>query len=206
MSPVHTPAKPLTFEEYLAYDDGSGRRYELLEMGELLELPYENDINIILAADLYEYLKQFVNRHLIRTSSTPIQVTPTTIELLNGKTKRVHQQSRIPDLIVLTAQGAQQIFGKPSGLALSHDNPMLVVEFVSESNASDDYFDKRAQYEARGVGEYWIADRHQQTVTVLILAGNRYEETVYQGDAAIHSKAFPNIALTAQQILTIDEL
>ena len=91
MPPIYTPAKPLSFEEYLTYDDGTGRRYELPERGELLELPYKNDINIILAADLYEYLKQFVNRHLIRMSSTPIQVMPTTIELPDGKTNRVRQ-------------------------------------------------------------------------------------------------------------------
>ncbi len=206
MLSVYIPVKPLSFEEYLTYDDGSGCRYELLDNGELIELPYENDINVILATDLYEYLKQFVNRHLLRMNSTAIQVTPTAIALADGRTKRIRQQSRIPDLVVLTSIGAQQIFGTPSGLALHHDNPLLIVEFVSESNAGEDYFDKRLQYEARGVREYWIADRHQQKVTVLARVNDRYEEAIYQGDAAIQSSVLPDVAIAAKQILTVDEL
>ncbi len=206
MSSVYTPAKPLSFEEYLTYDDGSGRRYDLLDTGELLELPYENDINVILAMALAEYLKQFVNWRFLRLNTLAIEVKPTTVEPSPGRTRRVRQQSRIPDLMVLTAQGAQQIFGRPSGLALHHDNPVLIVEFVSQSNADEDYVDKRSQYEARGVCEYWIADRHQQQVSVLILKAGRYEETVYQGDHMICSAAFPQVQLTAQRLLTVEDL
>ena len=205
-SPVYIPAKLLSFEEYLTYDDGSECRYELLDTGELVELPNENEINILLAMTLARYLQQFVPWRLIRLNTSVIQVTPTTFTLLDGRRRRIRQQSRIPDLMVLTLTGARQIFGKPSGLALHHDNPTLIVEFVSESNAGEDYFDKRAQYEARGVREYWIADRHQQKVTVLTMAGDRYEEAVCQGSTAIQSKVFPDAEITAEQILTLDEL
>ncbi len=206
MLSVYIPVEPLSFEAYLTYDDGSGCRYELLDNGELIELPYENDINVVLATDLYEYLKQFVNRHLIRMNSTAIQVTPTTMTLSDGRTKRIRQQSRIPDLMVLTSIGAQQIFGTPSGLALHHDNPLLIVEFVSESNAGEDYFDKRVQYEARGVREYWIADRHQQKVTVLTLVDDRYEEAIYEGNTTVRSGVLLDVAIAAEQILIVDEL
>jgi Uma2 family endonuclease len=205
-SPAYLPTKPLTFEEYLAYDDDLGQRYELLESGELLALTNENDINVILAMELYEYLKQFVSRRLIRINSTAIQVTPTTLALPNGRTRRIRQQSRIPDLMVLTAQAAKQIFGKPSGLALEHDNPLLIVKFVSQFNSDEDYTDKRAQYEARGVLEYWIADRHQQQVSVLTLAGDRYTESLYQGDATIHSQVLPAVNLSVNQLLTVEDL
>ncbi len=205
-SPIFIPTKSLTFEEYLAYDDDSGQRYELLESGELIALPNENDINVILAMELYEYLKQFVSRRLIRVNSTAIQVTPTTIALPNGRTRRVRQQSRIPDLMVLSAQGAKQIFGKPSGLALAHENPLLIVEFVSQSNSDEDYTDKRAQYEARGVLEYWIADRHQKQVSVLTLVGDRYTESLYQGDALVRSQVFPLVNLTVNQLLSVEDV
>jgi Uma2 family endonuclease len=36
---------PLTLEEYLDYDDGSDRRYELVD-GELIELPNEDPHNL----------------------------------------------------------------------------------------------------------------------------------------------------------------
>ncbi len=105
MSSVYTPAKPLTFEEYLTYDDGSGRRYELLDTGELIELPYENDINVILAMALAEYLKQFVNWRFLRLNTLAIEVKPTTVELSQERTRRVRQQSRIPALQISDGSG-----------------------------------------------------------------------------------------------------
>ena len=205
-SPVYIPTKLLSFEEYLTYDDGSEYRYDLLDTGELVELPYENQINVVLAMALARYLEQFVHWRLLMLNTAAIQVTPTTLMLSDGRRRRIRQQSRIPDLMVLTLAGERQIFDKPSGLALHHDNPTLIMEFVSESNAGEDYVDKRAQYEARGVREYWIADRHQQKVTVLTMAGDRYEEATCQGSTAIQSKVFPDARITAEQALNIDEL
>ncbi len=125
-----------------------------------------------------------------------------TIALPTGGERRIRQQSRIPDLMVLTPQGAQQIAGKPSGLSLHHDNPMLIVEIVSQSNADDDYIDKRSQYESRGIAEYWIVDCHQQQVVVFILEGSTYVETRYKSSEPIESLAFPDIRLTADKIFT----
>ena len=89
------------------------------------------------------------------------------------------------------------------GLALDHDDPLLIVEFVSQSNSDEDYTDKRSQYEARGVREYWIADRHQGQVVVLSLEDSRYQEQCYQADQVIQSPLFPDFALTASQVLTV---
>jgi Uma2 family endonuclease len=198
---------PLSFEKYLLYNDGSVRRYDLLDTGELIELPNENRINVLLAMALFRYLEQFVDWDLFSLNATAVQVTPITLKFNDGisgeKIRRVRQQSRIPDLMVLTEVGARQIFGKPSGLALEHDAPALIVEFVSESNASEDYIDKRAQYEARGVSEYWIADRHCSQVMVLTLTDGRYREQIYREDSVIRSALFPAFALSAQQLLTV---
>ncbi len=206
MSPVYTPAKPLTFEDYLTYDDGSGRRYELLDTGELIELPGENNINIELALALLNYLRQFVHWRLLRLNSTALEVTPITVNLPNGKVRKVRRRSRIPDLVVLTAEGRRQIYSSYNALSLTHQNPALVVECVSESNANEDYIDKRAQYEARGIPEYWIVDRHQQQVIVLILRENSYAETCYQGEVVIESQAFPEAVLTAAKIFSLAAL
>ena len=61
MSSVYIPTKALSFEEYLTYDDGTGCRYELLETGELAELPFENPTNILLAKALARHLERFVD-------------------------------------------------------------------------------------------------------------------------------------------------
>lgn len=205
MPSTYSTIKAVSFEDYLAYDDGSDRRFELLDNGDLAELPFENDINVTLAMDLYEYLKQFVNRRCIRMNATAIEVTPMSVRLPNGRTRRVRQKSRIPDLMVLTSKGVEQIRGNYSGLSLEQDNPLLIVEFVSESNSDEDYTDKRAQYEARGVPEYWIADRHQRQVTVLMLRGGRYEEGCYSGASPIQSAVFPRLSLSASDLLTEDD-
>jgi Uma2 family endonuclease len=48
------------------------------------------------------------------------------------------------------------------------DVPTIVVEFVSEGrrNRQRDYVDKRREYAALGIGEYWVFDRFQRRLTV----------------------------------------
>lgn len=49
-----------------------------------------------------------------------------------------------------------------------NDPPTIVVEFVSRGrrNRQRDYVEKRQEYEALGVKEYWVIDRFQRTLTV----------------------------------------
>lgn len=48
--------------------------------------------------------------------------------------------------------------------------PDLAAEIVTPESVQRDYFDKRRQYEAAGVREYWIVDPMQEKVTLLRLA------------------------------------
>ena len=70
-----------------------------------------------------------------------------------------------------------------------------------------------AAYESLGVSEYWIIDylglggiRHigkpkQPTLTVCTLIENEYETRMFRGDELIVSTLFPELTLTAVQIL-----
>jgi Uma2 family endonuclease len=64
----------------------------------------------------------------------------------------------------------------------------LVVEVVSQGDASRarDLVDKRTEYAAAGIPEYWIIDPEQQTITVLTLDGSAYRThgEFKPGDAA----------------------
>ena len=52
----------------------------------------------------------------------------------------------------------------------------LVVEVVSPDNPDRDLVEKRADYAAAGIPEYWIADPRLKTITVLTLQAGAYVE------------------------------
>ncbi len=62
----------------------------------------------------------------------------------------------------------------------------LALEVVSEDDPNRDLVVKRDEYAAAGINEYWIVDPRAETITVLVLAGPRYEEhgVFRRGDTA----------------------
>ncbi|NET40212.1 MAG: hypothetical protein F6K19_51150 [Cyanothece sp. SIO1E1] len=62
---VQAKPKLKTFEDYLAYTDGTDARYELTN-GDLIEMPPESDGNLYRAMQLYEALKALVGMRQIR--------------------------------------------------------------------------------------------------------------------------------------------
>ena len=60
----------------------------------------------------------------------------------------------------------------------------LVVEVVSRDDPDRDWVDKRVEYAAAGVAEYWIVDPRDRSVTIFALDGEatRYREAGRFGD------------------------
>jgi Uma2 family endonuclease len=91
----------------------------------------------------------------------------------------------------------------------------LIAEVVS-TNWRDDYHKKFADYEAIGVQEYWIADHlglggirfigspKQPTLTICTLVDGEYEVRLFRGGDRIISPLFPDLELTAAQVLLLD--
>jgi len=52
----------------------------------------------------------------------------------------------------------------------------LVVEVVSPDHPERDLVEKRADYAEAGIPEYWIADPRDETLTVLVLHGEAYDD------------------------------
>jgi Uma2 family endonuclease len=189
MTQATTP-KFFTLEDYLAYDDGTDTRYEL-ENGELIVMPAESDLNERIVIFLLTELLPFVRRELFRIR-TEIAVSG------------YRATARVPDLMVLTEEAAAALHGAKRSILLSDmPPPALVVEVVSPGtkNEQRDYRYKRSEYAARGIQEYWIVDAIASQVMVLTWVSGLYEEAIFKDDQPIFSPLFPELQLTANQIL-----
>ena len=179
----------LTLADYLAYEAPTEKRYELVN-GELIEMPAESDINQRIAMFLLAYfLRQGIPHYCLRIG-LEIAVSGTFATV------------RLPDLAVLSEEAALALEGASRSI-ITYDMPppQLVVEVVSPGQANRDYRHKRSEYAARGIEEYWIVDPNNNKVTVLVWADGLYEETTFQGDQLLQSSLFPEIDLTAAQVL-----
>jgi len=78
----------------------------------------------------------------------------------------------------------------------------LVVEVVSEDDPERDTRVKRADYALAGIPEYWIVNPLDETITVLVLAGEEYaEHGVFQrGDRAV-SKLLEGFGVSVDEVL-----
>jgi Uma2 family endonuclease len=184
-----TTTKKLTLEQYLVYEDGTDRRYELVD-GELVEMPPETDRNNLISLYLLSEFLKFIPFFLIRHKDTEVAVT--------GNGPRV----RLPDLMVLTEELFAAIAGRRATITQDMPSPLMVVEVVSPGKANEDrdYRYKRSEYAARGISEYWIVDPARALVAVLTLVDGFYEEAVFQGGDRIASTVFPELNLTVEQV------
>jgi Uma2 family endonuclease len=193
---------PLTLEEYLAVDGEEWIRLGLPEGrceyqdGALQELPPESDLNDRIALNLRDYLiEQVSNEWLIRIHSCEIAVP---------KIRSQDPATRFPDLVILQEEHLP-IIERRLAIPLNTVPPKLIAEVVSpgEKNEARDDKDKRAQYAARGIPEYWLLEPHYDRIRVQELRNGEYVEMgVFRGNDRLVSKTFPNLRLTAGQMLT----
>ncbi|WP_016950964.1 Uma2 family endonuclease [Anabaena sp. PCC 7108] len=182
-------AKKMTFEEFLNYDDGTDSLYEL-ENGELIPMPSESDINQRIAMFLVAYFLTYG----IPSSRLRMKAEVA----VNSRRVGV----RVPDLVVFSEELAVAMAGATRSLVyMDMPPPLLVVEVVSPNQASRDYRYKRSEYAARGIAEYWIVDPIDKKVTVLEWVEGFYEQQVYENDSLIVSTLFPDLKLTAAEVL-----
>jgi Uma2 family endonuclease len=190
---VPRSSKLLTMEDYLAYDDGTDRRYELVD-GELVEMPTESQVNVSIAKYLLFELAKYVPIALIAVA--------TEVEVSGRRAK-----SRLPDLMVHSEESHAALSGGKRAILLRDMPPALVIEVVSpgQENHDRDYRYKRTEYAARGINEYWIIDPEMQQVTLCLWVNGQYEDTLYQGDTSIQSTVVPGFNLSANQILAFGQ-
>jgi len=186
-------SKNMTLEEYLNYDPGSDTRYELVD-GVLIEMGAEDPLNVNIAVFLLTYFVQLGVPFYRLAIGHQIGVSSTTAT------------ARQPDLVLHSEASAAAILVDGKLLRFGLPAPMLVVEVVSSSTTDPqsrdrDYVQKRAEYAARGIPEYWIIDPVAKVVLVLALQNSHYQEQPFIGKQVITSPTFPELNLTAEQVL-----
>jgi Uma2 family endonuclease len=82
------------------------------------------------------------------------------------------------------------------------DVPSIVVEFVSRTSRDRrrDYDEKRAEYAAIGVAEYWVIDRFRRTLTVC--RGNQVSHIVRESDV-YETPLLPGFQLSLRKLLEV---
>lgn len=193
--------KPLSFDEFLVRYGGDNR-YELID-GEVFDLEPTGTheevaafITVKICVQIDETgLPWFVlQRGLLRPSNTGMTAFR-------------------PDVAVVDRDELtkEPLWSDQSSLTLG-SSVKLVAEVVS-SNWQNDYARKIEDYAVLGIPEYWIADyaglggtRHigkpkQPTLSICTLVNGEYEIQQLRGDQNIVSLTFPDLKLTAEQVL-----
>ena len=191
---TYTKQRFASFEDYLTAEpsDLPEGRCEYWD-GELVEVMTEsiknNAIAILILLSLVAIGVPF---RLIRPGGAEVEVV--------GKPK-----NRFPDLTVLS-EVHLSLLEKRLTITRKMPPPRLVVEVVSpgtesKDNYKRDYLEKRDQYAAIAIPEYWIVDPAREWVMVGILTDGCYEFQTFIGQDTIVSATFPELKLTAAIVL-----
>ena len=186
---VETKLRFLSFEDYLAYDDGTDKLYELFN-GELIEVAPESGNNVEIAASLFCEFFPIVGRSRVRYHGLELEV-------------RGEPKNRYPDLTVIREEHVA-LLKQRNTIRLTMPPPLLVVEVVSPGNIQRDrdYIAKRRQYEDIDIGEYWIVDPDLKQVTVLAMQNDQYEEIgVFRDQQRLTSPTFTSLKLSVDTVL-----
>jgi Uma2 family endonuclease len=116
-------------------------------------------------------------------------------------------------MVIDRTEVAKESLWQEQSIITRGDSIKFVAEVVS-GNWQNDYARKVEDYAALGIPEYWIADylglggiRHigkpkQPTLSICTLVDGEYEINLFRGNDVIASPTFPNLNLTARQVLT----
>lgn len=176
----------MTPDEFDASTGTRGHRYELIQ-GVLVVTPMpgrrERHPNDELGHRLRMYQEQHPQGHCLDLT-------------LPEETLVLGDNRRRPDRAVWVGLGR---------LPLEDERPAIVVEFVSRGRqaAHRDYVEKRDEYAAHGIREYWIFDSFQSRLTVWEFEGEIRRSTVLSAGGVYQSPLLPGFHLPVGELLAI---
>lgn len=146
-----------TEEQYLLITDSTNRLFEFTD-GSIEVLPMPTTRHQAISKFLLFLLTAFLDPR-----GGTVFYSPLRLRTRKGK-------FREPDLIVMLDADDPRI---QDSYWLGAD---LVLEIVSPDNPKRDTVTKRSDYEEVGIPEYWIVNPLDETITVLRLDGEEYQE------------------------------
>lgn len=170
-----------TEESYLSFTESLSQCCELVDgRVEVPEMPTKTHQRFV-----HALLNAFLSYLRLRRSGDAI-AAPYRVRLRTGG-------FREPDITVYRSDHLER-FGERFGGV-----PDLVVEVVSDDPLSRtrDYEDKRREYAAAGIPEYWIVDPAADRVVVLTLESGDYVTAAERRlDESVKSMLFPDFSVT----------
>jgi Uma2 family endonuclease len=193
--------QPFNFEEFLARY-GDDNRYELID-GELFDLE---------PTGLHEEVAAFI------TTKICVQIDHASFPwfVLQRGLLRPSESGMTafrPDVAVVDRDELMKEPHWSEQSILTLGSSIKFVAEVASSNWQNDYARKVEDYALLGIPEYWIADytrlrgtRHigkpkQPTLSICKLVDGEYEIEQIRGNQIIASLTFPDLKLTAEQVL-----
>ena len=193
--------RPLSFMEFVDFEDGNElHEYELVS-GRLLLMPEPDDWH----EEILEFLS-FMFELQYRRNKLSYSVRKRNALMIDNV------RGRRPDVAVIDRPPTRREDRKPGIRTV----PKFIVEIAS-GNWSTDLVDKQEEYEALKVQEYWIVDYRGQIpakyclrgkgpkIIVLKLTDGVYQKTEYLEGEVAPCETFPELSLTVEQILAAEE-
>ncbi|WP_373535829.1 Uma2 family endonuclease [Microcoleus sp.] len=193
--------KPLSFDEFIARYGGDNR-YELID-GEVFDLEPTGP---------HEEVAAFI------TTKICVQIDATGLPwfvLQRGllRPSNIGMTAFRPDVAVVDRDElTKELFWSDESILTLGSSIKFVAEVVS-SNWQNDYSRKVEDYAVLGIPEYWIADHaglggtqhigkpKQPTLSICTLVNGEYQIQQIRGNQTIVSLTFPDLKLTAEQVL-----
>jgi Uma2 family endonuclease len=201
--------QPLSFDEFLDRYGGDNR-YELID-GEVFDLEPTGSHEEVAALITTKICVQIetaglpwfvLQRGLLRPENIGMTAFRPDVAVIESPRERLRQRSQL----------AKEMYWSEQSILTLGSSIKFVAEVVS-SNWQNDYSRKVEDYAVLGIHEYWIADhaglggtRHigkpkQPTLSICTLVNGEYEIQQLRGNEIIVSPTFPDLKLTAEQVL-----
>ena len=181
--------RPCTAEEYFRIEVQSGYQCELARgVLEVVKIP--DELHALLVFFFYQEFCHYNDRH------------PGLIHMYGGSNE---YHFWLPDMISgrnpdigVTLRGAPRNL---EGARMA----ALAIEVVSPGKPARkrDYFTKREEYLRFGLREYWIVDRFERKVTVLVRDGDDWAERVFVDGQAAEGEVLPGFVVAVSDLWAV---